>query len=189
MSKDSKPSTDSLEKLIKLKRWEEPPPGHLDRLSSQIIAQIEADRALQRESIWTRIFGVLEIKPVLACAYCAGAMGLLVVGLGMKNELNHPQVTKQPKSSDSYRLTGIQSANDPATARAASFSLPNSQGLWRSPAASAWHSGEAGTHSPVLRSSVSGMPLPLGAQFLRTDHSSRSTTESNRVTQPVNFTR
>ena len=189
MSKDTKPSTDSLEKLIQLKRWEEPPPGHLDRLSSRIIAQIEADRALANETIWSRFFGVLDFKPVLACAYCAGAMGLLVVGLGMKNNLTQPQITTRPNPADSYRLTGMQALKQPAEARprAASFSLPNRDGLWRSPTASNWNSSQSGSHPQIMRSSVSGMPLPLGAQLLRSPLSSQSNSTSNQVSQPVNF--
>ena len=189
MSKDSNQSSKSLEKLLKLKRWEEPPPGHLDRLSSRIIAQIEADRVVSRESVWSRLFGVLELKPVLACAYCAGAMGLLVVGLGMKTELQRPTQATQKRPTDGLRMIAVTESASEASSRAASFSLPNSSGLWRDQEDSAWNNSNSSAPYPVVRSSVSGMPVQLGAQLLKTDFRSPQVNRSNQLAHPVNFSR
>ncbi len=187
MSKDSNHSTESLEKLLKLKRWEEPPPGHLDRLSSRIIAQLEADRVVSRESLWSRVFGFLDLKPVLACAYCAGAMGLLVVGLGMKTELQEATQALQKRPADGLRMTVIAEPAAEARTRAASFSLPDSSRMWRHQGDSNWNNSDSSY--PVVRSSLSGMPLQLGAQLLKTNTRSSQTYRSNQLAHPVNFSR
>lgn len=161
MSNDSN-HNDSLERLLRLKGLEEPPPGHLDHLSSRIIAQIEADNALASDGVWSRLLGYLDFKPVLACAYSAAAMGLLVVGLGMKDDLQPSKmIQNQPPSG--IRLSSVTELENNSALRAASFRLPSTANLWRNEAPDQIPPNSSSTH-PVMHSSLP--LLPLGAQFL-----------------------
>ncbi len=124
-------STDSLEKLLKLKRWEEPPPGHIDRLTSRVIARLEAEQVLAKRSVWTQIRELFDFKPLLACGYSATAMALLVLGLQM-NEKTPASTTAQferPSDKDGLRMTTAAVTNQ--TLPAASFHLPVATGLWK----------------------------------------------------------
>ena len=180
--------TQPVERLIKLKRWEEPPPGHLDTLSSRIIAQIEADKVLSKETFWSRLVGFLEFKPVLACSYSAAAMGLLVLGLGMKNEVQGPKYIQNQPAND-FKLTGMKALVPEPEVKAASFSLPSTAGKWHN-SGSVWTSTQ-GTNSssthPVVHSTISSMPVPLGAQFLRTDRPIETPSESRRTTRAASY--
>lgn len=172
MSNGSHPN-DSLERLVKLKRFEEPPPGHLDRLSSRIIAQIEAEQALDQQGFWSRLKSEWDFRPILACAYSAGAMALLAVGLALQNGAQSPQLI-QHIPADGLRSAGMVTADknlfdelatrEPAVA---AFRLPSSPGLWRQHVAT----GQSNVHSstqPVVYSPANhNYSLPLNAQFIK----------------------
>ena len=132
MANDSK-QQEALVKLLKLKRWEEPPPGHLDHLSSQIIARIEAERVLpDRPSLWLRLREAFDFKPLVACSYSAAAVGLLVLGLNMQDSTPPASMSSPSKRplADNVYLTISQPA--PVTQESpASFRLPNATLLWK----------------------------------------------------------
>lgn len=188
MSKRSN-QTESLEKLIKLKRWEEPPPGHLDRLSSRIIAQIEADQVLSKDSFWTRVAGFLDFKPVLACTYSAAAMGLLVVGLGMREDVETPQ-TVQQSTVPGFKLTGMHQNPSEPEPNTSNFRLPSSPGMWRN-GDPAMATAPSGTSPMIIYSSVpSNASIPLGAQLSRQGQSLvYPVVQSNQVAQPTRLSR
>jgi hypothetical protein len=177
-------SNDSLERLLKLKRLEEPPPGHLDRLSSRIIAQIEADNALSTETVWSRLLGYLDFKPVLACAYSAAAMGLLIVGLGMKNDLEPSQMIQQ-QPIGGIRLSSVPELENATEVRATSFRLPSTASLWRDNKAPAWNHTNSSSIHPVVHSSIS--PGSLRAQFLRRDQNSPTAIRRQLLTRPASY--
>ena len=181
MSNDSN-QIDSLDRLLKLKRLEEPPPGHLDRLSSRIIAQIEADNALSTDTVWSRLLGYLDFKPALACAYSAAAMGLLVVGLGMKNDLEPSQML-QNQPMGGFRLSSVPELENNAEVRAASFRLPSTAKLWRDNKAPVWDPANSRSPHPVVHSSVSS----LSAQFMNEDQSSLMLLRRQLSTRPVSY--
>lgn len=170
MSNGSHPN-DSLERLVRLKRFEEPPPGHLDRLSSRVIAQIEAEQALEQQGFWSRLKSEWDFRPLLACAYSAGAMALLAVGLALQNGASAPQMIRHIPA-DGLRSAGmtIVERNDfeggPVKAAVAAFRLPSSPGLWRYHDAS---SGNAPSSTqPVAYTPVNHhYPLPLNAQLIK----------------------
>jgi hypothetical protein len=68
---------DSLQKLLRLKRHEQPPPRYFNDFSSRVIAGIE--RGENRASWWER-FGI-DLRPALAAATGAVACGLIVYGV------------------------------------------------------------------------------------------------------------
>ncbi len=190
----SKPShqTGSLEKLLQLKRWETPPPEHLDRISSRVIARIEADQAVPQETLWSRLCDFLDFKPVLACSYSAAAMGLLVFGLGMKDQVKPPphwgqQGLPAPSHRTGIQLTGVPLQTE-TNEKAASFRLPSSANLWRSGVPV----GSGSVHrsiQPVVQTSLSSpMSHPLGAPLLQHSRPSGFNPASSRPTAiPARF--
>ena len=69
-----------VEKLIALKRFETPPPGHQDLLASKIISRLEAEQMRAREPWYLRWMHSLNINPLLTTAYTAAIMALLAFG-------------------------------------------------------------------------------------------------------------
>jgi len=75
---DSAPDkSDSLARLLRLKRHEQPPPRYFNDFSSQVIARIE--RGEIRVSWWER-FG-FDLRPAMAAAAGALACGLIIYGV------------------------------------------------------------------------------------------------------------
>ena len=70
---------DSLQKLLRLKRHEQPVPRYFRDFSSRVICRIEAGEARVRTSWWER-FGV-DLRPILTAAAGMAACALVVVGL------------------------------------------------------------------------------------------------------------
>lgn len=68
---------DSLEKLLQLKRYEQPPPRYFDEFSGHVISRIEAGEG--RGSWWER-FG-FDLRPAFAAAAGMFACGLVVYGV------------------------------------------------------------------------------------------------------------
>lgn len=82
---------DQLRILLKLKRYEQPPPGYFNRFSGQVIARIklgergEDSAGIERllwEAPWLqRIWAAFEAKPVLAGVFGLAVCGLLISGV------------------------------------------------------------------------------------------------------------
>jgi hypothetical protein len=68
---------DSLEKLLRLKRHEQPPPRYFNEFSGRVISRIERGEA--RLSWWER-FG-FDLRPALAAGAGLVACGLIVYGV------------------------------------------------------------------------------------------------------------
>lgn len=68
---------DSVEKLLRLKRHEQPPPRYFNEFSSRVVARIE--RGDVRGSWWDR-FG-FDLRPALAAGAGLVACGLIVYGV------------------------------------------------------------------------------------------------------------
>lgn len=68
---------DSLEKLLRLKRHEQPPPRYFNEFSGRVISRIERGDA--RVSWWDR-FG-FDLRPALAAGAGLVACGLIVYGV------------------------------------------------------------------------------------------------------------
>ncbi|MCS1412098.1 MAG: hypothetical protein M2R45_05301 [Verrucomicrobia subdivision 3 bacterium] len=158
-------SFDSLQKLLRLKRWEAPSEEHLDRLSSRIIAQIKVERVNSNTTWWSRVASFLDFKPVFACAYSATAMSLLVIGLGMNEKKADLMQTFQPPSSDGLSLATCPTDGDVCSA---SFSLPQSEEIMETRLESFSTDSMTPRMQPVVRSSLpaSAFTPSLRAQFL-----------------------
>ena len=92
-----------LQRLLALKRHEQPPPGYFENFSAQVLARIEAgERAapdtfwewLSLEATWLQnLWGALETKPVFAGALGAGVCGLLLAGVLYSQSVDPAPVT------------------------------------------------------------------------------------------------
>lgn len=81
----------ALQRLLALKRYEQPPPGYFDRFSVQVVARLRAGERGAPDSFWEwlrleaaglqRLWSALETKPVFAGALGAGVCGLLLAGI------------------------------------------------------------------------------------------------------------
>jgi len=68
---------ESLEKLLKLKRYEQPPPRFFNEFSGRVLSRLEAGEG--RTSLWEK-FG-FDLRPAFAAAAGLLACGLVVYGV------------------------------------------------------------------------------------------------------------
>ena len=90
MSQDTE-NFEQLRRLLKLKRYEQPPPRYFTDFSSQVIARIERGErgdghALAGRMLWEapwlqRIWAAFEAKPVLAGAFGVAVCATLITGV------------------------------------------------------------------------------------------------------------
>lgn len=79
----SRDNFETLQKLLRLKRYEQPPPRYFNEFSGNVIAKIRAGAARPR---WWERFG-FDLRPVLSLGAGALACGVLVAaGLGNDGE-------------------------------------------------------------------------------------------------------
>jgi hypothetical protein len=79
MNEQSAPKQ-KVEKLIALKKFETPPPGHHDLLASKIISRLEVEQLRARDPWHRRWVKSLNFNPMLTTAYTAGIMALFAFG-------------------------------------------------------------------------------------------------------------
>jgi hypothetical protein len=118
MSQDTE-NFEQLRRLLKLKRYEQPPPRYFNDFSGQVIARIERGdrgdgRALAGRMLWEapwlqRIWGAFEAKPVLAGAFGLAICTTLITGVIYSERTDLQPVAVITESSISSPA-GIQSA-------------------------------------------------------------------------------
>ena len=79
MSYQDEPLHD-LTKLLRCKRYEQPPPGFFLSFSDKVIARIEAEDAAASCSWWDRLMNRFDARPVFVCAYSLAVSSLLFLG-------------------------------------------------------------------------------------------------------------
>lgn len=67
-------------KLLRCKRYEQPPPGFFINFSEKVIARIEAGEAAEYSSWWGWLVERFDARPVLVCAYGFAVSALLFGG-------------------------------------------------------------------------------------------------------------
>jgi len=75
---------DKLQKLLKLKRYEQPPPGYFNNFSTNVINRLEREieRGGSGEADWIKRFlGILETNPIAAGLFGMSVCGLLISGI------------------------------------------------------------------------------------------------------------
>lgn len=72
---------EELQKLLALKRHEQPPPGYFNQFSDRVIAQLEAEGARPSPTWWQRCWDVLTAPPAVALSYGAVVLGVGALGV------------------------------------------------------------------------------------------------------------
>ena len=74
---------EKLRKLLKLKRYEQPPPGYFNNFSNLVISRIEREGNAQGASVpwFGSIFRVLESSPVFSGLFGAAVCALVIYGI------------------------------------------------------------------------------------------------------------
>jgi len=95
-SEEQSQDFEKLQHLLKLKRYEQPPPRYFNGFSSQVLAHIRADKSVTRfetannfisRTPWLRrIWRKLESQPALSGAIATVACGLMVAGVFLMEE-------------------------------------------------------------------------------------------------------
>jgi hypothetical protein len=81
---------DKLRKLLKLKRYEQPPPGYFGRFSGLVITRIE--REAESEGAWAeapwlkKFLRIIESSPVVGGLFGSGLCALVIFGIAMANQ-------------------------------------------------------------------------------------------------------
>src|SRR5690349_9142624 len=117
---------ESLQKLLRVKRHEQPPPGYFDQFSSEVMARLRAGeheqkdlwRELGEEASWLqRLWASLDAKPALA-----GAFGVLVCGVVLTGIYFSQQ--SEPQTAV---LNQMDAWSVPGSANALALGLPGGQ--------------------------------------------------------------
>jgi len=81
-----------LRRLLRLKRYEQPPPRYFKDFSARVVARLEADQESgASDSWWQRLWAGLELRPAVPVALSAAVCGLLVLGAAYTEKAGVPQ--------------------------------------------------------------------------------------------------
>jgi hypothetical protein len=73
---------DNLQKLLKLKRHEQPPPGYFNHFSSKVLNRIEREEEKDLDTAWIRkLLTMLETNPIAAGLFGISVCSLLISGI------------------------------------------------------------------------------------------------------------
>src|SRR3954470_17061412 len=79
MNSSDQQDFERLQKLLALKRYEQPPPGYFNRLPNQIMARIEAGEGQSR--FWERFIPSFTFRPAMAYGVGLAACGAVALGV------------------------------------------------------------------------------------------------------------
>lgn len=116
---DSPPDNfESLEKLLKLKRYEQPPPRYFSEFSGRVMSRIEAGEA--RPSLWEK-FG-FDLRPAFAAMAGMFACGLVVYGVATAD--GGPAGPGFGEVSDASGLLAARSSGGNSTNLVSDYGMP-----------------------------------------------------------------
>ncbi len=70
----------NLQRLLRWKRYEQPPPRYFNNFSRGVIVQIERINEINLDPFWVRWVRSFDPKPILVCAYGLAVGGTLLFG-------------------------------------------------------------------------------------------------------------
>jgi hypothetical protein len=112
---------EELQKLLKLKRHEQPPPGYFENFSTRLITRIEREQARSQNfasrSNWLAKFvRLLETNPFAAGGFGFSVCSLLIAGIAYSEY-------QEPASYTSGTIAGIDSADSGAKHESGAFAV------------------------------------------------------------------
>lgn len=131
---------DHLLRLLKLKRYEQPPPRYFNDFSSRVIERIRAGGAdapegmfenLFMEAPWLqRLFSVFEAKPAVAWMFGLAVCALVVSGIVYSEAVDYSQTGTMPAASIlPVTFTTAQAQEESITAPPMTLSQPINENL------------------------------------------------------------
>ena len=77
---------DSLQRLLALKRYEQPPPGYFDRFNRDVMARIKAGEkggvvGIESSSWFQRMLSLFDVKPIFAGAFGTAVCAFVISGV------------------------------------------------------------------------------------------------------------
>ena len=95
---DSSPdSFDSLQKLLRLKRYEQPPPRYFNEFSATVISRIRAGESRRARAWWER-FG-FDLRPLITLGAGSLACGMLLATVGFSVDNDTAQLAGTPSAA------------------------------------------------------------------------------------------
>lgn len=89
---------DKLQKLLKLKRYEIPPPGYFNNFSTRVVNRLEREAESDNLMWLKKLFAVLETNPIAAGLFGMSVCGLLITGIAY---------SQAPSPSDYAGTSGV----------------------------------------------------------------------------------
>jgi len=133
---------DALQRLLKLKRCEQPPPGYFNDFSRQVMARINRDATEDRGRSFDRLFWevpwlgrlleAFQAKPALAVTFGAAVCALLIGGVIYSASMEYKPAALPTISADAEQATPAPIApaafglSDPAEGTLAATGTNNS---------------------------------------------------------------
>ena len=118
--KQEQDNFEALQRLLKLKRHEVPPPGYFNDFSSQVVRRIRLGGKEEKEGFleylfveapWLqRLFGAFQTKPAVAWSFGLAACALVVSSIVYSETVAVTPVSVLPEPSDTARAQAIGSA-------------------------------------------------------------------------------
>lgn len=85
-SKEQSQDFEKLQRLLKIKRYEQPPPRYFNDFSAKVISHIRSDSRREKSSWLRSLWRKLESNPALSGAIATAACGLMVAGVFLMEE-------------------------------------------------------------------------------------------------------
>ena len=118
---------DSIQRLLALKRHEQPPPGYFNYFSDKVISRIEVEQFENSPGWWARFVSRFDAKPVLACAYGFTISGLLLMGFRLSEIFEQEAATAPTRAPSSpWLAAGLGSGGDSAEFVHTGYDRPSS---------------------------------------------------------------
>lgn len=108
---DAPENFEQLQKLLALKRHEQPPPGYFNRLPGQIIARLEAENARQPKSFLEKLFAGTFFRPAVAYGFLGVFSALAVTGVILTVTSQTETPMAQPTFPEPLRLGSVAGAD------------------------------------------------------------------------------
>jgi hypothetical protein len=95
-----------LAKLLRCKRYEQPPPGYFLSFSDKVIARIEAEQEAESVSWWSWLAERFDARPIFVCVYGLAVSSLLVMGFRLSEAFEADVVASAHNLSGSWLNAG-----------------------------------------------------------------------------------